>query len=172
MFDLNVRLDGFTRIDFERKKIRKALRQAGREIQKEARRLVSRRAISNPGEYPGKITGALQRSIQVRLSKSGFLVRVAPYNKTNAMKVFYPALLYYGTKGLGGIGKLAPGEGKGKSNRRARGDRAALVSERKSNTNYIVAPRGNYMADALESRRESARKVVFNALQDSLIPRK
>lgn len=172
MFDLNVRLDGFTRIDFERKKIRKALRAAGRAIQKEARRLVSRRAISNPGEYPGKTSGKLQRSIQVKLSKSGFLVRVAPYDKSGSMGVFYPALLYYGTKGLGKIGKLAPGEGRGKSNRRRRGERAALISERKSNQNYIVAPRANYMADALETRRSAARKVVFDALQDSLIPRK
>lgn len=171
MFELNVNIAGFSKIDFERKKVRKTMRKQGREIQKEARRLVSRRVISQAGEYPGKQTGLLQRSIQVRLSRSGFLVRVAP-NKIAGMKAFYPAFLFYGTKGLGNIGRAAPGEGVGKSNRRRRGARASIVASRKANNNFDIAPRANYMTDALDARREKSRAAILQCLQDSLIARK
>ena len=56
---VSVRMTGHTRIDFDRKKIRKVLRGQGREIQKEARRLVARRAVSGAGDNPGRDTGAL-----------------------------------------------------------------------------------------------------------------
>ena len=92
---VSVTLAGHSRIDFDKKPIRKALRQQGGEIRKAARRLVARRVLSGPGEMPGRQSGVLMRSIKVKVSSGGFWAKVAPY-KTSEMKVFYPAYLYYG----------------------------------------------------------------------------
>lgn len=170
MFKVAAELTGFSRIDFDRKKVRQAMRRAGRDVQKEARRLVARRAVSEAGQYPGKRSGDLQRSIQVTVSRSGFLVRVGPLNKSGKMKVFYPAILFYGHRGQG-IGKLAAGMGVGSSNRRRRGERARAIAER-SGRGFVLEPRGNYMVDALDTRRAAARAGIAAALQDALIPRK
>lgn len=135
MLEINVKLDGFSRIDFDSKKIRKTMRTLGRDVQKEARRLVARRAISGAGEYPGRQTGRLWRAIKYRVSKPGFLVKIMP-GKTADMKDFYPAFLLYGSK------------------------------------KRDLAPRKNYMTDALDNRRSVARGALRNALMDSLKPRK
>ena len=135
MLEINVKLDGFSRIDFDRKKIRKTMRMLGRDVQKEARRLVARRAVSGAGEYPGRQTGRLWRAIKYRVSKPGFLVKIMP-GKTADMKDFYPAFLLYGSK------------------------------------SRDLAPRKNYMTDALDNRRSVARGALRNALMDSLKPRK
>lgn len=150
MFETNVTIEGHSRIDFDRKKIRKAMRSLGADVRKEARRLVARRAISGAGEYPGRQTGRLMRSIKARVSRSGFLVRVAP-TKTSEMKDFYPAFLGYGVTG-----------------RARRKDHKAQVKDGR----WKVAPRGNYMTDALEHRSANVRNVLRAALQDALIPRK
>lgn len=98
MLEINATLEGFSRIDFDGKRIRKTMRLLGREVQKEARRLVARRAISGAGDYPGRQTGAMWRAIKYRVSKPGFLVRIQP-DKTEEMgKDFYPAYLNYGSK--------------------------------------------------------------------------
>lgn len=135
MLEINVKLDGFSRIDFDKKKIRKTMRTLGRDVQKEARRLVARRAISGAGEYPGRQTGRLWRAIKYRVSKPGFLVKIMPA-KTADMKDYYPAFLLYGSK------------------------------------KRDLAPRKNYMTDALDNRRSVARGALRNALMDSLKPRK
>lgn len=135
MFEVNVKLGGFSRIDFDKKKIRKTMRTLGRDVQKEARRLVARRAISGAGEYPGRQTGRLWRAIKYKVSKPGFLVKIMPA-KTADMKDYYPAFLLYGSK------------------------------------KRDLAPRKNYMTDALENRRSVARGALRNALKDSLVPRK
>lgn len=95
--ETNVTLDGFSRIDFDRRKIRKAMQVNGRDVQKAARKLVSRRAISRPGENPGRMTGAMYRSIKYKVSRPGFLVRIAPYKTAEMGDDFYPAYLYYGS---------------------------------------------------------------------------
>lgn len=98
MLELNATLEGFSRIDFDGKKIRKTMRLLGRDVQKEARRLVARRAISGAGDYPGRQTGTLWRAIKYRVSRPGFLVRIQP-DKTPEMGAdFYPAYLNYGSK--------------------------------------------------------------------------
>ena len=135
MLEVNVKFEGFSKIDFDRKKIRKTMRVLGRDVQKEARRLVARRAISGAGEYPGKQTGRLWRAVKYKVSKPGFLVKIMP-QKTADMKDYYPAFLLYGSK------------------------------------KRDLAPRKNYMTDALESRRSTARGALRNALIDSLKPRK
>jgi len=96
MFEVNATIEGFSRIDFDKKKIRSALRIEGRAVQKLARKLVSKRILNSVGDYPARRTGSLMRSIKVKVAKSGFLVRIAP-QKTAEMKDFYPAFLHYGS---------------------------------------------------------------------------
>lgn len=98
MLEANVTIQGHSRIDFDKRQIRKAMRRLGSDVRKEARRLVSRRAISGAGDYPGRDTGALMRSIKARVSRPGFLVRISP-TRTSEMKDFYPAFLGYGVAG-------------------------------------------------------------------------
>lgn len=136
MLDIKVSMEGLRGIDFDRAKIRKTLRALGRDVQKEARRLVARRALSGAGDYPGRQTGALWRSIKYRVSKPGFLVRIQPDKTQEIGADFYPAFLNYGS--------------------------------RKRN----LEKRRNYMAEALESRRASARSALRNALLDSFKARR
>lgn len=97
MLEVNATITGFSRIDFDKKKIRKVLRAEGAIIRKEARKLVARRAIASaPGDYPTRQTGTLMRSIKVKVSKPGFMVKIAPY-KTADMTMFYPAVLSAGS---------------------------------------------------------------------------
>lgn len=135
-FEVNAKLEGFGRIDFDRSKIRKALRKEGREVRKIARRLVARRAISGAGQYPGRQSGALMRSIKEHVSRPGFMVVIRPTKTAEMGKDFYPAFLQYGIR------------------------------------RHRIAPRGNYMTDALEARKNNARAALKAALQDALIPRR
>lgn len=168
--ELHATIVGHSRIDFDKKQVRRTLLKEGRAVQRSARRLVARRAVSKPGEYPGKRSGDLQRSIKPRVGSGGFWVKVAPTKTPQMEGVFYPAFLNYGTKGLGRIGRLAAGLGLGKSNRRRRGERAELVAHRRA-AGYILEPRANYMTDALEGRRDQARAAILTTLQASLKPR-
>lgn len=99
--EYGVMLKGHSLIDFDKKRVRKALNQGGGEVRKAARRLVARRAISNPGEFPGRSSGVLMRSIKIykRGNKGGY-VKIGP-TKTAEMDVFYPAFLYYGSHKTG-----------------------------------------------------------------------
>ena len=97
MFEVNATIEGFSRIDFDKKKIRKALQIEGRAVQKLARKLVSKRIINSVGDYPAKRTGTLMRSIKSKVSRSGFLVKIAPQKTAEMGKYFYPAFLHYGS---------------------------------------------------------------------------
>lgn len=103
--DVHVDVEGHSKIDFDKRKVRQALLKGGREIRKVARRLVSRRALSRPGEFPGRGRGDLQRAIGLVLprSKLGFWVKVEPttagIKKTGRM--YYPAVLFHGSKKRG-----------------------------------------------------------------------
>lgn len=169
--EVHVGLEFHKIIDYDRKALRKALVRGASEIRKEARRLVSRRAISASMEFPGTNTGDLKRAIGVvSKGRMGGWIKVG-VRKTAKMSAFYPAFLFYGTKGLGKIERLAPGQGRGKSNRRAQGDRAAIVADRKASNGYIVAPRANYLASALDSKRDQVRATIRESLKNSLVPR-
>lgn len=169
--EVHVGLTFHKAIDYDRKALRKALVKGAAEIRKEARRLVSRRAISAAGAFPGMQTGTLKRAIGIvsKGSKGGW-VKVG-VKKTPGMDDFYPAFMFYGVKGLGKIGRAAPGEGRGKSNRRRRGQRAKLIEERRASNGYIVAPRKNYMTAALDSKRDTVKATIQAALRNSLVPR-
>lgn len=170
-FAASVFWEGHSHLDFDRRQIRKAMRKIGADIRKEARRLVARRAVSGAGDMPGKRSGTLQRAIQYGVSKSGLLVSVRPV-KTQAMgDDYYPAFLNYGVRKGSAMKRLAPGEGVGISNRRRRGQRAKENAARSAG-GYRVAPRANYMTEALDNRKEAAREALAAALQDALIARK
>lgn len=153
MLEVNVKLDGFSRIDFDKRKIRKTMQVLGRDVQKEARWLVSRRLISGAGEFPGRDTGALWRAIKYKVSKPGFLVRIQPDKTAEMGPDFYPAFLQYGVR-KNRIAKLAK------------------QHKRQPDGPYRLEPRGNYMIRALDSRRDMVRSMLRNTLQNSLIPRK
>lgn len=95
--ELDVGLEFHKIIDFDKKALRRSLRDGAREVIKESRRLVARRAISAAGEFPGVDSGTLKRAIGIvgRGSRGGW-IRVG-VRKTDAMKAFYPAFLFYGS---------------------------------------------------------------------------
>lgn len=160
-------VEGFGRFEreaFDKKKIRAGMRKIGR--------LVTQRAQMNlalgkgKDGYPVSRTGATLESITPKVSRSGFLVKIAP-RKTSAMTAYYPAFLHYGVKRGKRLGKLAPGQGKGKSNRRANGARAAAMAERAAGQ-WRIAPRDNYMADALQDSSSQVQSILSAAFAAAL----
>ncbi len=95
--EVNATLVGHSKIDFDKRRIRKAIRSEGGKVRTAARRLVARRAVSAPGEMPGRDSGALWRAIKVKVASGGFWARISPF-KTQEMKMFYPAVLHYGSR--------------------------------------------------------------------------
>ncbi|WP_448144607.1 hypothetical protein [Pseudomonas silesiensis] len=156
--------DSFERDAFDKRKIRAGMRKVGL--------LITQRAQMNlvlgKGQdgYPVNRTGATVESVSFKVSRSGFLVRISP-TKTTAMEEFYPAYLHYGVKKGKKLGKLAPGKGKGKSNRRAIGARAAALAERAAGE-WRIKPRDNYMADALQDSSSQVQSILSAAFAAAL----
>jgi len=156
--------DNFQRDAFDKRKVRAGMRKIGK--------LVTQRAQMNlalgkgQAGYPVNRTGATLESIKFKVSRSGFLVKIAP-SKTSAMKEFYPTYLHYGVKQGRRLGKLAPGKGRGKSNRRAAGARAAALSERTAGA-WRIRPHDNYMADALQDSSASIQSILSAAFAAAL----
>lgn len=93
----------FTYADFDPKVLKRNYRKIGQKVVKLSRKNVSVRRISKTEEYPGLSTGLLKRSINYRVSKSGFSVGVADY-MTAGLKskgAFYPAFVYWGHRAPG-----------------------------------------------------------------------
>lgn len=149
--------DKFEREAFDKKKVRDGMRKAGRRVQQRAQMnlMLARGAVG----YPRNRTGRLLKSISVKVSRSGFLVKVAP-RKTSDMATYYPAYLHYGVK----KGKRIEGTGGG---RRARGARADLISARRAGS-WRINPRDNYMADALQDEAAGVQKDLSVAFASSL----
>ena len=156
--------DSFERDAFDKRMIRAGMRKVGL--------LITQRAQMNlalgKGQdgYPVNRTGATVESVSFKVSRSGFLVRISP-TKTSAMEEFYPAYLHYGVKKGRKLGKLAPGKGKGKSNRRAIGARAAALAERAAGE-WRIKPRDNYMADALQDSSSQVQSILSAAFAAAL----
>lgn len=156
--------DNFERNAFDKRKIRAGMRKVGL--------LITQRAQMNlvlgKGQegYPVNRTGTTVESVSFKVSRSGFLVRISP-TKTSAMEEFYPAYLHYGVKKGRKLGKLAPGTGKGKSNRRADGARASALAERASGE-WRIKPRDNYMADALQDSASQVQSILSAAFAAAL----
>lgn len=140
--------ESYGRLDFDKKEIRKTMRQAGRVVQAEGRRLVSKGGPSRRGEYPARRTGRLRRSITYRVSRPGFLVKIEP-KKTAAMgDDFYPAYLFYGVR---------RGAKRGKSH-----------AKQASTGGWRIAPRRNFMEDALDNRAGRVRALLSRAFSQAL----
>lgn len=145
---VRVEISGTSTIDFDMRIVRKGLFEAANITRQEARRLVARRAISGAGEYPGLQTGRLMRSIKT-FAWGKTWVAVGP-TKTSSMKDFYPAILNYGVTG----------------NKRRKDHRAQVKGGK-----WRIAPRRNYMVDALHRKRLAVRNVLMSAMMDALKPR-
>lgn len=152
--------ESFTRDAFDKRKIRAGMRKAGR--------LVTQRAQMNlalgKGQegYPNNRTGATLDSIKAKVSRSGFLVKIAP-SKTPAMTAFYPAYLHYGVRQGSRVRGFGPGRG-----RRARGARADLIAARQAG-GWRIAPRDNYMTDALQDSKPEVQAILSQAFAASLL---
>ncbi|WP_295379559.1 hypothetical protein [uncultured Pseudacidovorax sp.] len=142
MSELNVRLVGFSRIDYDKREIRRALRLEINKVRDDARSLLSSSSPSAPGEFPGRLTGVLQRAIKSKVLRGG-LAAIARPEKTKRMgKDYYPAFLVHGVKQRKGR-VLNPG----------------------------LKPRLDPMPAALARRSDAATTALRDALQRSLIPR-
>ena len=99
--DVHVGVEGHSKIDFDKRVINRTLFVEGRRTQRTARRLVARKAISEAGQFPGKQTGALQKAIDLvrPRSKVGFWIKVEPTTAKikQTGKIYYPAILHYGS---------------------------------------------------------------------------
>lgn len=122
--------NGFKYPDFDIKTLKKGLRKNGSLVAKEAKRLVSKKGVSEPGEYPGRQSGALRRSIKAKVSRPGYTVTVKPYKIPAMGEHFYPAYVYYGHR-------------KPKV-RTAKDDR----DHRKTVGEKVAQPRANFVIDA------------------------
>lgn len=161
-------IEGFEKFEtevFNKRKVRAGMRKVGR--------LVTGRAQMNlslgggQAGYPETRTGATVDSINFKLSRSGFLVRIAP-TKTSSMAAFYPAYLHYGVRLGSRVRALAPGQGKGRSNRRAQGKRQELVAARREN-GWRITPRDNYMTDALADSASDVQRILQKTFADALL---
>jgi hypothetical protein len=156
--------DSFGRDVFDKRKIRAGMRKAGLLVAQHAQMNL----VLGKGQdgYPENRTGETVGSIMFKVSRSGFLVRIAP-TLTPGMGEFYPAYLHYGVKQGRRPGKLAPGKGKGRKNRRAAGARARLVAERAAGE-WRITPRDNYMADALQDSASQVQSILSTAFAAAL----
>jgi hypothetical protein len=156
--------DNFGRDVFDKRKIRAGMRKAGLLVAQHAQMNL----VLGKGQdgYPENRTGETVNSIKFKVSRSGFLVRISP-TLTPGMGEFYPAYLHYGVKQGRRPGKLAPGKGKGRKNRRAAGARARLVAERAAGE-WRITPRDNYMADALQDSASQVHSILSTAFAAAL----
>ncbi|MFL1501150.1 hypothetical protein ACI77J_09480 [Pseudomonas sp. O64] len=128
--------DQFGREAFDKKKIRAGMRKVGQLVRARARAEVS--GSNGSGNYPMNRTGRLVRSISFKVSRAGFLVKIAP-SKTTAMKRYYPAYLHYGVR---------------------KGARPG--------NEWRIKPRGNYMSAALQASNSDIQSILRDAFADAL----
>lgn len=158
LLEVNEKIEGFERIDFDKAGVKKAIRAIGMLVRRDSRKKVAISAVkrtrgkkvytgSKPGEYPRKLSGTLRRSITARVSRPGFMVKIQPDPKYYAKDNFYPAFLWYGVTG-----------------KARRQDHKAQVKDGR----WRIAPRANYMADALRENESTVRAILRDALQNSL----
>lgn len=150
--------DSFEREAFDKKQIRAGMRKAGRLV---AQRTQMNLALARGADgYPRVRTGRLLNSVSYKVSRSGFMVKVAP-KKTGDMSAFYPAYLHYGVK----AGSRIKGRPTGK--RRSRGARADLVAARRAG-GWRITPRDNYVIDALQDSTPQVQKILADAFAAGL----
>lgn len=141
--------DNFHRDAFDKRKLRAAFRKVGRLV--EVRSQLNLSLAGGSVNYPRIRKGVLRSSIQTKVSRSGFMVKIMP-QRVAGMSAYYPAYLHYGVK----QGARVRGTG---GQRRKRGERQALIDARRSGA-WRIAPRDNYISDALEDEANRVRSVL------------
>lgn len=140
---------GFKRIDYDAKALKKPLRQSGNAVRKIARKMISRKAVSEAGKFPGKQTGTMQKSIKIKVSKSGYSVAVYP-TKTQAMPAYYPAFVVYGHRGPNS-----------ETAQEAR-------SHKQRSGKKVAAPRKNFVPEAADRYAKTFQSEMFAALGEAI----
>jgi|SRR5471030_576991 len=158
-FSLHVDFPNAGEVTFNRARVRRAFIRIGQNVLRDARRLVARRAISHAGEAPGYRTGALAKSLGYYVPKasgkrSGFMARIAPNQKNgkgsrHITGDFYPAYLYYGVRRGAKRGKKHKGGSSG-------------------GNGWKLAPRKNFMAQALADQRYQTQRLLYTELKRSV----
>ena len=96
--NIRITVDGFDRFLFDKRELKAAIRKGGAVVRKEARRLIASRAISAAGEIPGYQSGAMSRSIKIKIGSGGGYARVMPTKTSEMGPAYYPAFLMVGTR--------------------------------------------------------------------------
>lgn len=140
---------GYRKIDYDPKALKQPLRKSGNAVRKIARKMISREAVSEAGQFPGKQTGEMAKSIKVKVSKSGYSVAVYP-TKTQAMPAYYPAFVVYGHR--------APYSETAQEAR----------SHKQRAGKKVVAPRKNFVPEAADKYAKTFESEMFDALGDAI----
>lgn len=140
---------GYRKIDYDPKALKQPLRKSGNAVRKIARKMISREAVSEAGQFPGKQTGEMAKSIKVKVSKSGYSVAVYP-TKTQAMPTYYPAFVVYGHR--------APYSETAQEAR----------SHKQRAGKKVAAPRKNFVPEAADKYAKTFESEMFDALGDAI----
>lgn len=140
---------GYRKIDYDPKALKQPLRKSGNAVRKIARKMISREAVSEAGQFPGKQTGEMAKSIKVKVSKSGHSVAVYP-TKTQAMPAYYPAFVVYGHR--------APYSETAQEAR----------SHKQRAGKKVAAPRKNFVPEAADKYAKTFESEMFDALGDAI----
>ena len=140
---------GYRKIDYDPKALKQPLRKSGNAVRKIARKMISRKAVSEAGQFPGKQTGEMAKSIKVTVSKSGYSVAVYP-TKTQAMPAYYPAFVVYGHR--------APYSETAQEAR----------SHKQRAGKKVAAPRKNFVPEAADKYAKTFESEMFDALGDAI----
>ncbi|EFR2313536.1 hypothetical protein H1329_002078 [Salmonella enterica] len=162
---IHVDFEGDTKIDFDRRKVRKAFKTIGQAIQQDARDRVSSRRGSKPGQDPGWESGKMYKSIgyfipNASKNRPGFMVKIMPNQRRGKEmtpfakgEAYYPAYLFFGVR---------------------RGARKGISLKKRASgaSDWRIAPRANFMIESLNDKRYWTEKVLFNALRSAVKPGK
>lgn len=140
---------GYRKIDYDPKALKQPLRKSGNAVRKIARKMISRKAVSEAGQFPGKQTGEMAKSIKIKVSKSGYSVAVYP-TKTQAMPAYYPAFVVYGHR--------APYSETAQEAR----------SHKQRAGKKVAAPRKNFVPEAADKYAKTFESEMFDALGDAI----
>ena len=140
---------GYRKIDYDPKALKQPLRKSGNAVRKIARKMISRKAVSEAGQFPGKQTGEMAKSIKVKVSKSGYSVAVYP-TKTQAMPAYYPAFVVYGHR--------APYSETAQEAR----------SHKQRAGKKVAAPRKNFVPEAADKYAKTFESEMVDALGDAI----
>lgn len=101
MLNVNASIKGFTHFDFSTTKVRRTMRAEGQPIKRIIKGLISSKGTSAAGEYSGRQTGLMRRSVKVKVARNGMSVAIAPFRIGRMLDTkdgFYPAYQIFGRK--------------------------------------------------------------------------